>query len=393
MGVTSGAKFGGRWVVVAAALALAFCWQATTVSVNYDGNWTALFCTGGNWETPAELADEQIYTFAGSNGFDGQFYHYMAHEVVPGELSRYVDDNQLRYRRVLLPGMAYLFGMGRHGWIDAAYIASGFLFLVLGIWWMAAIAMDAGLSAAWGALFMFVPASLIFLDRMTIDHALVAFCIGFAYYARRKPGWQLYLVLMLAPLAKEMGVLLIFSYCCWCAWRREWRTALIFATSGIPAAIWFLYLAATIGVSGYPNTWVPLQSLLHYMLNPVDYPADVPFVRVVQFADSMAHFGMLVTVVLAAVLLVKRRLDPVLISMGLFTLLTVFLQRWDNWVSVYGFGRIYSPMVGLVVAAWLPVDRRWALVPLALITPRVVIEYGRQIEGVMLAVFGVGLGS
>src|SRR5579863_5194379 len=60
--------------------ALVFCWQWLTVHSNYQGSWTALFCTGAELHQPPELAGEHIYLFADSQGYDGQMYHFVAHD-------------------------------------------------------------------------------------------------------------------------------------------------------------------------------------------------------------------------------------------------------------------------------------------------------------------------
>src|SRR5438105_15265906 len=63
------------------AALLAFCWQALTVHYNYGGNWTGLFCTGARFiAPPAALDSEHIYRFRNADGYDGQMYHYMAHD-------------------------------------------------------------------------------------------------------------------------------------------------------------------------------------------------------------------------------------------------------------------------------------------------------------------------
>jgi hypothetical protein len=57
-------------------------WQYTTVHRNYHGNWTALFCVGGLGDFP-DLPGENVYRFANSRGFDGQYYYLIAHDPSP----------------------------------------------------------------------------------------------------------------------------------------------------------------------------------------------------------------------------------------------------------------------------------------------------------------------
>jgi hypothetical protein len=117
---------------------LGFSWQCLTVHFNYGGNFTALFCTGSRFPTPPELAGERIYVFPNSGGYDGQSYHYVAHDpLCRTGIGRAVPDPQFRFPRILLPGLAHLVALGRPQWIDASYFACNLLFLYLGAWWLA----------------------------------------------------------------------------------------------------------------------------------------------------------------------------------------------------------------------------------------------------------------
>lgn len=68
------------WAFPAIAVALVACWQWATVTANFCGNATVLFCTGALQPQPPLNASENTYLFANSLGYDGQFYRYVAHE-------------------------------------------------------------------------------------------------------------------------------------------------------------------------------------------------------------------------------------------------------------------------------------------------------------------------
>src|ERR1035441_8687157 len=79
------------WIFAAAAALLVLAWQSITVAANYGGNWSALFCTGELQSHPPALDSEHTYFFAGF-GYDGQFYHYMAHDpLLRTEISASID--------------------------------------------------------------------------------------------------------------------------------------------------------------------------------------------------------------------------------------------------------------------------------------------------------------
>ncbi len=378
----------GRFTIAGLPILLALCWQYSTVTFNYHGNWTALFCAGQTRPLPPQLQDENIYLFKGSRGFDGQFYHIIAHQPLPGDMLPYIEAPQLRYRRILLPGLAYVISFGRHRLVDFCYVAVGFLFFFLGLWWLAEYVKTCGLPVQWALIYAALPASLVFIDRLTLDHVLAALCVGFAYYAVRRPSWQLYVILMLAPLAREIGLLLTAAYLFYCVVRRNWRFAVLYSTTAIPWLLWNWYLTSTIGFGIYPTSLVPLSGLLGHLIHPRDYPPGVPLVGLVQVADFAALLGMLLALGLAVVLVLKRKTDPVAVAALLFAGLTVSVQNYEAWSTVYNYGRIFSPLLVLVALGWLPRNRWLAVAPLILITPRVVIQFGQQVLGVLGGVIG-----
>src|SRR6516165_6803840 len=94
------------------ALCLGFLWQCTTVYRNYGGDWTALFCIGSVTAVPPELHGG--YRFQQSTGFDGQFYYIIALDpLFRRGLDHYVDWPGLRYRRILVPALAYAGALGQ----------------------------------------------------------------------------------------------------------------------------------------------------------------------------------------------------------------------------------------------------------------------------------------
>src|SRR5579862_780128 len=157
-------------VYAVGAMALVFSWQWATVQANYGGNWSALYCTGARLGVPSRLAAEHIYEFPGSFGFDGQMYHYVAHDplIRTPDLKAAVDAPWLRYRRILVPGLAYMLALGRANWVDPAYFALVLIFIGAGVYWSVECSQALGRSPAWGLLFLLMPATLISMDRLVL---------------------------------------------------------------------------------------------------------------------------------------------------------------------------------------------------------------------------------
>src|SRR5437868_7133213 len=112
-------------------------WQALTVRYSYGGNWSALFCTGSTIEViPPALKSENIYRLPDSVGYDGQFYHLIAHDpLLRRNFSAFIDDPRYRYARILVPGLAFLLAFGQDARIDAAYLCVVWLAIFLGAYW------------------------------------------------------------------------------------------------------------------------------------------------------------------------------------------------------------------------------------------------------------------
>src|SRR5579863_287925 len=200
------------WTVPLLAVVLVAAWQCSTVRANYSGNWTALFCTGAEEPHPPLVAAEHIYLFPNSTGYDGQIYHYIAHDpFLRSDLKTYVDDPRLRYRRIFVPLLAYAIAWGHSGWIDPAYEFVCLLSIGLGVYWSCRFAQSVDLSPAWGLLFLLAPAIPVTMDRLVIDGTLAALTAAFIYYSR-SPSWKLAVVLICAALTRETGLLLIAAW-------------------------------------------------------------------------------------------------------------------------------------------------------------------------------------
>jgi hypothetical protein len=364
------------------AAALVGSWQWLTVTANFGGNWTALFCTGGAIRQPPLAKAEGIYLFQGSTGYDGQFYHYVAHDpLMRTNLSAYMDAPELRYRRILIPALAYGLALGRSSWIHAAYEAVFLLAVALGVYWSCRYAVQAGLRAAWGWLFVLLPAIPISMDRLVIDFGLATIGAGFLLYAAA-PSWRLFLLLTCAVLVRETGILMVLAYCGHLLWRREIRTAAIFLLSAAPAAVWYVYAA---GVTESERLFkpLPLGGILKALWEPPRYPPDTPLLLAVHTADYLALFGMLLAYGMGLYWFVRRPSDPICIAAGLFSLLGILIPYRGAWTHVYHYGRVYTPL--LICLAGLAGERRSArlLSPIALMLPRLAIQLTPQLSGVM----------
>jgi len=331
------------WTFAIAAALLVAVWQWATVNANYAGNWTALFRTGALQPQPPELAGENIYRFAGSTGYDGQFYHYIAHDpLMRTSLAAAVDNPRFRYRRILVPALAYGLALGRTAWVDRAYEAVCLLAIALGVWWSCRFADKSGLAPAWGLLFLLLPAVPITADRMVVDAALAALAVAFLLYVSR-PSWKLFVVLSCAALVRETGFLLIAGYCGWLLWRRQWRGGCIFLLSAVPALAWYGYVQ--VRTAQQPIAFAPFRAILDTFRQPLGYPAGTPLAAWVSAADYLALAGLGLAFLLAIARFANHPRDPVRIAALLFVVTGLILRDPNPFRNVYDFGRVYTPLL------------------------------------------------
>ncbi|HWB87180.1 MAG TPA: hypothetical protein VG675_23755 [Bryobacteraceae bacterium] len=365
--------------------AVALGWQALTVTYNYRGDWSSLFDTGAATAVPPQIAGEGVYRFAGSQGYDGQYYHFVAHDpLLLHGFASYVDNPRLRWRRILVPALAFLAAGGQADRIDSAYAIVILGFLFLGIFWLSLWCSHTGLHPAWGLAFLLVPGVFVSLDRFTIDIALAALCAGLIYFAGKR-SWPVFIVLALAPLARETGIILIAAYVVWAALRRDGRAALYASLSVLPYAVWLPYLARhTAADQTVFASWMPFYGLAMRTLHPFVDSVATHWLLIAAVLDYVAILGMWVAVVLAAWLVWRRSTGLPEIAAVLFTVVFVaFLSQPQAWSGAYSFARTMSPLL-FFLAVVGAAARRWVfLLPLVMAVPRLLFQLGPQWKGIL----------
>jgi hypothetical protein len=370
----------GLLVAFAATLA-AFAWQAAFIEFARDGNWTALFLTGSSFGVPPALVDEGIYEVPGGSGYDGQFYHVIAHELRLGPESRqYLDSPRRRWRRILVPLLANALALGQERWIDPAYFAVILAAVFLGTFWLAEFARVQGLPAWFGVAFMAVPAVVVSIERMTVVVALAALAVGFWYHGKSGPRWAVYLILVLAPLVRETGIALPAAAVAYSIYRRERKRAIAEASTALPFLGWAAYVHSTT----VPDTAEPWGSFLPFwgILSRTYrlFFGPVPRGEIFQgvFLDGLAVVGIWIGLYLAYRVIREAPLTLFKSSIAVFALFAAFLGSRDVWFDGIAFARVLSPfivwllMYGMSIRAWQ------TALPLALTFPREADEMFRR---------------
>ena len=316
------------------------------------GNWSALFFTSGVRSQPELAQRERTYSYAGSPGYDSQFYHWIAHDpLLERGLKRHVDTPQLRWRRILVPALAWLTALGQDRWIDPALIAQQYLWVYLGGFWL-------------GPWFLLVPAVLASVDRLTVDLAFAALCCGLVHFESGKRRGMTLLILALAALTRETGLLLIAATAVF--WGRFGRffdsgRALL---SAFPALFWYFWLLDQPGASD----WRPVLSAGIWVAYPGLPPALTLLTRSLDLL-SLAGAALAVVLAIGAV----RRPAATLAdhAAAAFALFFAAFALFVPWYEPYGYVRVCSPMYLFLAMRGGVHDS-----PLLMSLPRLVLQLG-----------------
>jgi hypothetical protein len=335
----------GAGVAVISVFLAAAC-QWTLVHAGFHGDWSALFCAGDQFTHP-----NKMYLFPGP-GYDGQFYQVIAHDplLIRG-YDRFVDVPRLRYRRILVPGLAYVLAAGKARRIDWAYFVVCWSLAGLGAFCLAHLAMQEKRTLWWGLLFLVTPATLATIERMTVDISLTALTVACLLAARLQRWRLLWLALAASALSKETGVLVVIAVCIWLARQHRVWLGAVLSSSLLPAAAWYAYVQSRTG-GEFPTSEFNFISAFFACLK---IPLEAGMVPLVLRAATVLSVIALLWMAIRSLALVFLNgfHDLPLIVCGLFGAFVLTFQSAPVWVDANGFTRVYSPlMVSLVAGTW-----------------------------------------
>jgi len=342
------------FAVAAVTAALVLVLLGLDVRYAFEGHWSGLFCTGTRYVMPPEL-EPSTYREGLRNGYDGQFYRLMAHDpFLTRGYDRYIDAPAYRYRRILLPAMAWLVAVGNANFIDGAFVGVMLLFLFWGCYEWAREFQESGHSTWWGGTFVLIPGCLASLERMLVDLPLAALTIAILRAVRRQNRGGVWALGAACALTRETGALLPLAAAFQSFLRREYRNGLIYASSVIPAACWWAYLHFRLAVVRNENAvphWVKFSwdwGILNRIVKPISYAPYPPFDRIAQMLDQVALLGCLAVILWSFWAAWTRRNEFRGKALALQSLLILASNRVAFWNSIIGYTRILAPAHVLV---------------------------------------------
>lgn len=342
-----------------AGFLLVLGWQFVTVRANYGGNWTGLFFTGASVPVPDALAST-TYRVQSAKGYDGQYYRLIAHDPFFHEnTAAYLDAPRLRARRILIPILAWVLAGGRQGLIDGAYVLVVASFILGGIYWLACTMVQQGRHAAWGFLFLVVPATLVSIDRMTVDVALGALTALFAFQLLAHRERWLWFTLASAVLVRETGVMLPAAAVLAALLRRDFRRAVLWASAALPALAWYLYVQYNVALApvGARMAAIPRWVVPHLGLGIVERALDPPKYGLSAQLETIARgidgIALAATVAAAVMSLVRLRKTPTAALRAVLCIQVFFMIFMTNklfWNTPFGYSRPIAPLFVLLIA-------------------------------------------
>ncbi len=361
------------------ATALALAWQVLIVYGFFDGHWSALFVTGDRAPQSPAVEAESTYVLRMSDGYDGQFYHAIAHDPLDLDgTDRFLDSPAIRYPRILLPALS--FALGQFVGVDRAYHTLELLFLYLGVYCAGVWAAGRGISAYWGAIFVLVPGVFISLERQLVDLALCALLAAALLchaQGRQKLCW---LSLGAAGLTREMGLVAIagFAFALVIKRPRQFTRAIGWCSAALPGLLWIVYVILWIPHQAAPiSVALPLAPILSAAMHFHAYPFGSASNLILNALDLAALAGLLLSLVLGLSALGLRgatRDTPACAGLALAIFgIAVSATGMIQYDDAYSFARQMSPLLTVQLFQAIAGSDRIRLLPLAIMLPRCLV--------------------
>ncbi len=375
------------WHVATVVTALAFLWMWLYVEGVFDGNWNGLYLAGDRFEQSPDVKAENSPVVSGA-GYDGQFYHAIAHDPLHRrQTSHWIDSPRRRYFRILQPALAYMLGLGQPYWVDTGYqaVALGSLWLMAFVTSLYAIAW--GCSPWWGVAILFLPVTLVSLRLSLIDLSNLALIFA-AFLAVIERKWALaWLALAAAALSREFGFIAILLCSGWLGAKREWRLGTWCLSAALPAVAWIVWVlfSKVPDVPELPYTFAyPLYRMVNTLLGHPDIHWRGSIGPWMAAANYGAALGLWAALAIGLWLAYRdwrtKTLDPMMLLLAFSLVFTVIFASIKDGAPNVEFDdpNSYGRSTGMLQISLLLVtlrSRRWeGLIPLILIIPRELME-------------------
>lgn len=351
----SGLRVGGVTLLLTSLLCL-------TVLLNNEDGALAFAFIGTRYSE--DIAEED----GGTTGYDGQFAYFIARhgaDAVP-----YLDGPTLRFQRVLYPVLARVLSFGSADLVPWALLLINITAHSVAAGLLAYLLADSGAWSGWAMVYSLWIGAL-FGVRFDLNEPLCfALSLGAVVAYRQDRLWWAVLLLMLATLTKELGLIFAAGLALHAFTHGEWRKSLmLFGGPVLLFLAWWLVMRAWLGglPTQYPAargiTLIPFGGLFE-VLDTHRLPDQGA--RVVQFGMAGLLLALPALVLLLAALNRQWQARSLRPALGTALLLPAvgFLAimpgvAWEDPVAAYRVGMAIVPVGLLFLAGCCPRRLRW----------------------------------
>ena len=223
------------------------------IAWNYEGRsgFTRLAGFGERWKDRriSALNEVDLFVKKGSGGYDGQFYIQLATDpsLKNPEFENAIDAPSYRARRIFLPFVAYVLGLGKvEGVVQAYCLLNAFFWVVLSFVLFRWLPIGSLANFAKWFICMFSMGALESVRFSLVDLPSVTLMVGAIYLIERNRSKCALLSSALAVFTKETSVINLVQHL---PLQRPWDTRKIIFAALVPGLIcalyglWILYVA------------------------------------------------------------------------------------------------------------------------------------------------------
>jgi hypothetical protein len=190
---------------------------------------------------------------AGTEGYDGQFYYYIAVDPDPQRTSPRLDVPAYRYQRLLYPLLARALAFGRPEAIPWTLLAINIAALA-GLTFLAGEQIAQRGGSRWAAVAVGLWPGILASVRCDLAEPLALFLVLLALWiagpALERRTAAAALLLALAVLAKDTVAPFLAGWIAWLAYRRNYSKAAAMLLAAVPYGVLQLWLWAVFGTPG-----------------------------------------------------------------------------------------------------------------------------------------------
>ncbi len=332
----------GRWLLLVLLMILPV--SVAGLQFRPDTLFTSLECFGDIYAS-SQLAVVRVIPQAACTrtGYDGQFYAQIAVDpsLRNAQLAAALDIPSYRARRIFLPALAYVFGLGKPALVVETYALLNVLFCALLLAGLLYFYRPVTLKDFLCLVAILWTAGLLFSIALALPDLPAA---TLAFYAACLQNLEGVPFLAAAILTKETSLLSLFSVAwpktfTWQALRRPLGYALLAAA---PFAVWMVYVYTRFPggtLFGQSNFGLPFMAFFMHL-----YAMGIGLATPARQVDGIEILATVSLAIQAVYLLKRPRLDSAIWRMGAGFAVLFFLFGNSVFIDQMAFTRAVLPL-------------------------------------------------